>query len=75
METTNNFNPSNWEEQIQSLKTVAEVKGLTIPYISSKTGYSINTLDRIFNLKFCPQLKVFLHIASVLEIEIIQNPI
>jgi hypothetical protein len=60
----------DWEKKILELKKIALEKGETAYGIGQATGYSKSTIQRVFDLQWCPQLKIYLDIAKYLGLEI-----
>lgn len=68
MSINNNQNEQHWMLLVLLLKHIAKEKGITQETISETTGYNQSNISRIFALKYCPSLEVFLSIASAIEV-------
>ena len=68
MSISNNQNEQHWMLLVLLLKHIAKDKGITQETISETTGYNQSNISRIFALKYCPSLEVFLDIASAIGI-------
>lgn len=57
-----------WGALVLQLKYLAEDQGKTKYQIAKETGLSESTIGRVFSLKFCPTLKVFVAISYCLGV-------
>jgi transcriptional regulator with XRE-family HTH domain len=64
----NNQNEKHWEVLVLFLKNLAREKGITQQQIAENTGLKQSNVNRIFSLRYCPSLKIFLSIAQVIEV-------
>ena len=58
-----------WEIKVEELKHLAIKQGVSNYKIAKDTGLSQSTISRVFSLKFCPTLKVFMLISKSLGAE------
>jgi DNA-binding phage protein len=65
----NKFAPieEHWQINVLLLKKIAERKGMSQYKIAELTGFTQSNINRIFALKFCPNLRTFIAIARALE--------
>lgn len=69
MDNTNNLaNEQQWKLLVLLLKNIAEAKGMTQIEIAEKTGLKQSNISRLFLLKYPPTLRVFLKIATALDV-------
>ena len=70
MSINNNQNEQHWMLLVLLLKHIAKEKGITQEVISDVTGYNQSNISRIFALRYCPSLEVFLSIASAIGVNL-----
>lgn len=63
-----NINEETWKVLVLTLKNIAEDKGITQDKIAEITGFQQSNISRFFDLKYCPTMRVFLTIATAIEI-------
>jgi len=65
MQVTNNNHPQEtyWRVYVLMLKNVAQAKGITHQDIADRTGLLRSNVSRLFSLKYCPSLKIFISIS------------
>lgn len=69
MSNTNTFlNENSWQVLVLLIKKIAEKKGITHQIIAERTGLKAPNVTRIFSLKYCPSLRIFLAIAKAVEV-------
>jgi len=61
-------NGQHWKLLVLMLKLIAKEKDITHEQIAKKTGLLRNNVSRIFSLKYCPSLKIFIAIAMAIEV-------
>lgn len=61
-------NEDSWMLLVLLLKNIAEEKHVTHENIADKLGMHRSSISRIFSLRFCPTLKMFISIAQVLGV-------
>lgn len=66
--TKDSANEQQWKLLVLLLKNIAEAKGITQNEIAEKTGLKQSNVSRLFSLKYPPTLRVFLQIATALEV-------
>lgn len=67
----NNSNPQkdqHWQMLVLLLKRIALQKGITQQQIAQKTGLQPNNVSRLFSLRYCPRLEIFLKVAQALGV-------
>ena len=61
-------NEQHWRLLVLLLKLTAKDKGITHQEIADKTGLQKSNVTRVFSLKYCPSLAIFLAIANAIGI-------
>jgi hypothetical protein len=63
-----NYNSKNWKVFVLFLEQIAIQKKLSKNEIARRTGFDEANIRRIFNLKFCPTMRVFLALSQAVGI-------
>ena len=58
----------HWMVLVLILKKIAKSKNITHAQIADKIGLHTSNITRIFSLKYCPSLKIFIAIAKAVEV-------
>ncbi len=66
--TKDSANEQQWKLLVLLLKNIAEAKGITQNEIAEKTGLKQSNVSRLFSLKYPPTLRLFLQIATALDV-------
>lgn len=61
-------NEAHWKTLVLMLKHIAKDKGITQEQIAERTGFLQSNISRIFSLRYCPSLHIFLAIANAIEV-------
>ena len=56
-----------WHNPLYQLREAFISKKWSYEKLSEKSGYSVTTIERIFEMKFAPKLDVFMKLANVLN--------
>lgn len=64
----NSTNEQHWKLLVLTLKGIAEHKGYSFYQIANRAGLTQINITRIFELKYCPSLSVFLQIAKAVGV-------
>lgn len=58
----------DWQLLVLILKQIAAEKGITQEQIAETTGYQRQNVNRVFSLRYCPRLDIFLNIAKAVGV-------
>lgn len=58
----------HWKVLVLLLKNIAEEKNITQQDIADKTGLIRSNVSRLFSLKYCPSLTIFLAVANAIGV-------
>lgn len=58
----------HWKILVLLLKKIAAEKGITHQVIANHSGLAAPNITRVFSLKYCPTLRVFLSIANAVGV-------
>lgn len=61
-------NEAHWKTLVLMLKHIAKDKGITQEQIAERTGFLQSNISRIFSLRYCPSLHIFLAISNAIEV-------
>lgn len=64
----NEFNDQQWQLLVLLLRKIAEQKGISQNKIAELTGLKQSNISRMFALKFPPSMRVFLKVASAIDV-------
>ena len=68
MDKEKEANEQHWKLLVLVLKKIAEKKGISQQEIADKTGLKRPNVNRVFSLKYCPELRTFISIAKAIEV-------
>lgn len=63
-----NLESEHWKVLVLLLKNIAVEKNITQQDIADKTGLIRSNVSRMFSLKYCPSLTIFLAVANAVGI-------
>jgi DNA-binding phage protein len=64
-----NNNPNeHWKVLVLILKNIADQKNISHQYIADQADVQRTTVTRMFNLKYCPSLELFIRVAQALKV-------
>lgn len=68
MKKHTNQNEQHWKLLVLLLRQIAIAKNITASQIAEESDLKESTVNRIFDLQYCPSLRTFLKIAQALKI-------
>ena len=68
MKENNQLPDANWKILVLVLKQIAQKKGITHTDIANSTGLFRNNVTRVFSLKYCPRMDIFIDIARAVGV-------
>ena len=69
MENTNtNANEQAWRLLVVLLQLTAAEKGIKQEQLAERTGYTQSNISRVFSLRYCPKLSVFINLANAIGV-------
>lgn len=57
----------HWQTMVLILKKIAEKKNISQYKLAEITGFEQSNINRVFSLKYCPNMRTFIAIARALE--------
>jgi DNA-binding phage protein len=64
MNLSEKYTDQQWKLLVTQLKDTAAAKGITQQQIAEATGLHQSNLSRVFSLRYCPTLDMYLRIAG-----------
>ena len=61
-------NEQHWRLLVLLLKLIAIKKGISQEQIATETGLQRQNVNRVFSLRYCPRLDIFLNIAKAVGV-------
>ena len=61
-------NHQHWKVLVIVLKLIALKQGMSQDEIATRTGYYRQHINRLFSLRYCPRLDIFLNIAKAVGV-------
>ena len=58
----------HWKVLVLLLKNIAEEKNITQQEIAKRTGLIPSNVSRLFSLKYCPSMIIFLSVANAIGV-------
>lgn len=58
----------HWQLLVSMLRHIAQDSNISNVAIARETGYNDTNVSRIFNLRYCPSMKVFLNVAKACRV-------
>ena len=68
MKLSNTYTDQQWKLLVTKLKDIATAKGITQQQIAEATGLHQSSVARVFSLKYCPTLDMYLKIAGAIGV-------
>lgn len=65
---SNNTEDKHWQVLVLLLKEIAIEKGITQAQIATRTGLRRTNVARVFGVRYCPSLELFLRIARAVGV-------
>ena len=59
-----------WKSFVLLVKKIAEEKGITHEVIAERTGLIRSNVSRMFQLKYCPSLQIFLSLLNAVGVNV-----
>ena len=69
-EMTNQITIQRWEDLVSELRHAAEQKSITQEMIAERTGLIQSNISRLFALKYQPNIKTLLLVASAVGVNL-----
>lgn len=63
-----NQNEQHWRLLVLLLKMIAIKKGISQEQIANETGLQRQNVNRVFSLRYCPRLDIFLNISKAVGV-------
>jgi len=70
MNENQNPHPDTWKAFVLFIHEIARAKGITSETIAKRTGMHASSIRRMFQLRYCPSLEMWLKIIKAIEINI-----